>query len=508
MDIFKNTQDAPYAPGKTPFKAARIRVWQNVCDETLSREPTSNTLCTVCPQPGHLICTGCRGTRYCSAECQRVDRPTHKIFCSAFDRYTSDKRPSPLHIRAILFPEDKKRPEWTWVLMREDRMAVALSHLYANLPTDGLTELTPVTYINYVTARVPQRWLTSLALCQESRGEHASSVNKSVLNLGPPGHLHTYWGPLLVVAGKLEPVTPADGLGMTVRLEDVEMEDVWHVIEGIIYGDLDHPCVVNIPRYPHQSLPGLKVNCHGDRHRFHPTQNCESDEAIYEEVRVPNKYALESPRQIPSIMAFLLGLPWLCRHAKSSFDLWDNLIDEPDHNLVRNNELGDLHACLREHFTDLLGLPAPRTLPTQAANIQQSGTPGTQVLVHVFGEPIRAEHVKVLNLFVEESRVVNGWYIPGIGYKTYNRDVFRRFWEDKKRENDIPGVDLSDVPSPYAWMDKPREEKNYVKNFGEYDKLLEEAVTDVFFDHVFAGGRTSPLAGQSGWAEDFFDPLA
>lgn len=508
MDIFKNTQDAPYVPGKTPFKAARIRVPQSVCDEMLSRQPPTTPLCTVCPQPGHLTCTGCRSTRYCSAECQKVDRPTHKTFCNSLASFSADTRPSSFHVRAILFPEDKKKPEWTWALIREDRTAVDLSHLYANLPTDGLTKQTPVTYISYLTSRVPQRWLTSLALCQHSRGEGSSSVNKSVMNLGPPGHLQTYWGPLLVVAGKLEPVTPADDFGMAVRMEDVEMEDVWHVIEGIIYGDRNHPCVVNLPRYPHQSLPAIKINCHGDRHRFHPSKDCESDAAIYEEVRVPNKEPLAAPEQWPSIMAFLLGLPWLCRLVKSTLDLWDGNSAERDNHLLRNGELGDLSACLPEHGSDLLGYPTPFVLPTQPANIQQVRSPGTHVLVHVFGEPIRAEHVKVVNLFVNETSVLTAWYVPGVGYKTYNRDVFRKFWEDKKRENDIPGVDLSGVPSPYAWMDKPREENKFVKNFAEYESLLEEAVTDVFFDHVFLGGRTSPLAGRTGWAEDFFDPLA
>lgn len=506
MDIFKNTQDAPYTLLKTPFKAARIRVPHSLCDEMLAREPTNNLLCTVCPQPGRLVCSGCRGARYCSAECQRLDRRTHKFFCSAFDRFMTDKRPSPLHVRAILFGEDKKRPEWTWVLVREDRTAIALTHLYANLPSDGCLKPTAVSYISYLTSRVPQRWLASLALCQESRGEHASSVNKSVLDLGPPGHLHTYWGPILVVAGKPDPVTPADGLGMAVRMEDVEMQDIWHVIEAITYGDRDHPCVVNVPRYPHKSLPGLKVNCHGDRLRFHPGRDRESDAATYEEVRVPNKEALCQPMQTPSIMAFLLGLPWLCRLVVSSMDLWDGHSGEPDHDLLRNDEIYDLQACLREHCADPAGTPC--ATPKQPANIQSTDIPGTQILVHVFGEPIRAEHVKVVNLFLAETDVAKAWYMPGGGYDTYNRDEFQKFWEDRKRENDVPGVDLTDVTSPYAWMDRPREEDKFVENFAEYESLLEEAVTEVFFDHAFRGGRRSPLAGRRGWAEDFFDAYA
>lgn len=143
----------------------------------------------------------------------------------------------------------------------------------------------------------------------------------------------------------------------------------------------------------------------------------------------------------------MLGLPWLCRLVVASADFCDGHSDEPDRALFRNDEISDLQACLREHKADLPG--APRATPRQPANIQSTATPGTQILVHVFGEPIRAEHVKVVKLFVEETYVVKAWYMPGWGYETYNRDEFQKFWEDRKRENDVPGVDLSHVPSTY-----------------------------------------------------------
>ncbi|KAH8767468.1 hypothetical protein F5883DRAFT_671071 [Diaporthe sp. PMI_573] len=509
MDVFKDTNAAPYSPCKVPFKSTTIRIPKN--DELLARQPRSNLLCTVCPQPGNLICSGCHSMRYCSEACQREDRSTHKFFCRSFDQFSTDKRPSPQHIRAILFPENKKKPEWAWVLRNDDRTAVSLSHMYEGLPTDGLTDMTPIMYMSCTTKRVSQQWLFSLCLDQSSRGEHTSSINRSVLNLGPPGHLQTYWGPILVVAGlpELAPLPRYPDHPMRARLEDVSMNDTWFVIEAVLYGDHDSPCVVNVPRYPYPSLPALKINCVGDRARFHPDKDRRSDAATYESVTVPNKEAISIMRQYPCIAPFLLGLPWLCRLVPNCFDLYHG----EDHDSfflpspLANPELGCIHACLRQHGSQLIGAPGPQVRPTQACNIEETQPPGTVILVHVFGEPIRLEHVKVFNLFYDHAQPDN-WYVPGTGYKTFNRDAFRKFWDNKKAENNIPGVDLSDVPSPYAWVDKPRQEDKYVEGFAEWERFLRDTVIDVFFDNVFRGGRPSPLAGRTAaWAQEMFDPL-
>lgn len=251
----------------------------------------------------------------------------------------------------------------------------------------------------------------------------------------------------------------------------------------------------------------LKVNCFGDRVRFHPDKDPHSDAATYEPVTVPNKEPLELVRQYPCILPFLLGLPWLARIAFNSLDLYEEREDGPSLRLLANPELGCVHACLNQHGSQVRGMPRPPARPTQACSIEETQPPGTIILVHVFGEPIRMEHVKVFNLFYDHAEPYR-WYVPGTGYKTYNRDVFRKFWDDKKIENNIPGVDLSDVPSPYAWMDKPRQEDKYVEGFARWEHFLRDTVTDVFFDDVFQGGRPSPLAGRTeDWAQEMFDPL-
>lgn len=269
MNVFANTNAAPFTPSKTPYKSTTIRIPKN--DALLARQPRSNLLCAVCDNPGHLKCSACHSMRYCSAECQQLDRNTHKIFCKSFERFTDDKRPSPQHIRAILFPEHKKKPEWKWVLSNEDRTAVCLSHMYERLNTDGLAELTPVMYMSCTIKRVAQHWLFSLTLKQSYQRKSTSVVNQSVMNLGPPGHLMLYWGPILVVGGmpEMAPSAQYPKHPMVNLMEDVTMNDTYFVIEAMLYGDHDSPCVVDVPRYSRswKSLPGLKVNCLGDRYR-------------------------------------------------------------------------------------------------------------------------------------------------------------------------------------------------------------------------------------------------
>lgn len=480
MEIFSNTNDAPFPPKTKPLKATRIRIPQD--NRFLSCKPTSNNICTVFPQPTDLKCAGCGVTRYCSKKCQKMDRPTHKYFCASFDSFSADKRPSLLHIRAILFPAEKDRPEWTWVLMTQDRTAIALPHLYEGLPTDGLTQRTPVMYFNSLTSRTPQHWITGLVRNHETRGEGVSSINKSLLGLGPPGQLHTYWGPFLVVANKPDLASQPDDRGVVAFMEDMEMEDVWPVVEGCLYGDKKSPCVVNLSRCPYKSLPGIKINCVGDRRRFHP-ENPTSDQAIYESVIVPNNFPFRERWQWPSILSFMLALPWLCRFACNSTDLWEMPANVPRHpDLVKNDELGYLHVSLKEHGPQFLGFRGPDIASAVRITLEFTPHYGSVALVHMYGDLIRPEHVRLVNMFAAEKGFGTMLVMPGLlSYKEINPSAFRKFWDEKKRENAIPGLDLRDVPPPYGWEDQPRDPDKCVKNLAHYESFFDETANNVFF---------------------------
>ncbi|KAI0854319.1 hypothetical protein F5Y00DRAFT_256812 [Daldinia vernicosa] len=78
----------------------------------MSLNPTLNR-CAVCWKEGSQLCASCKSCHYCSKECQKADWKSHKLLCK--DMTTHSERPSPFHVRAIYFPQDKPVPQLVWV---------------------------------------------------------------------------------------------------------------------------------------------------------------------------------------------------------------------------------------------------------------------------------------------------------------------------------------------------------------------------------------------------------
>lgn len=481
MDDPTETAGTPSLLTETKFQSTTIGLRDGVTGDP-SRELTTERLCTICPKSGDLRCSVC-GLRYCSVSCQQNDRFTHKFFCKSFDRFTNDKRPSPHHIRAILFPEDKKNPEWTWVLRSEDRVSLCLSHLREKLPTDVVSTFQSKMFWDKRTGRKPQHWLSRFTLDQSNTGNHEfTSINKSALNVGPPGHLQTYWGPILVVAGKPHKLGHQHGPDMVFIIEDLELVDVCQVFADMLYGDEKNPCMVNVPPYSFNTLPALKMNCFGDRVRFHPDKGPNSNAAIFEAVTVSNREIRSETEQWPSLLAFMLGLPWLCRLVYNSRDLWECDPDgryKPDPVAVANNELGLLHISLkrRDQEHQRPDTRGPTALQTPRIVAHPMPHYGSLILMHMYGQRIRPEHVKLANLFAEGKgftgllRQEEMLWSGGISLTG-----FKRYWDEKKRTNDVPGVDLRGVPSPFLGSeDQLRMPVDHIKNLGEYESLLDTA---------------------------------
>jgi hypothetical protein len=76
-------------------------------------ETTNEPLCLSCNKPGTLRCSSCSNARYCSTDCQKRDWKQHKAVCRSFS--TLPQRPTPEHIRAILFPVDEEKPRFVWI---------------------------------------------------------------------------------------------------------------------------------------------------------------------------------------------------------------------------------------------------------------------------------------------------------------------------------------------------------------------------------------------------------
>ncbi|KAH8748093.1 hypothetical protein F5883DRAFT_653270 [Diaporthe sp. PMI_573] len=322
--------------------------------------------------------------------------------------------------------------------------------------------------------RDPKDWLTGVLRHQPSRGENTSSINKSLLGLGPPGHLATYWGPMVVVSNVPGQASPTDGAQSVAHFKDLGMQDVWTTIAFLTYGDKKSPCLVNDPRAPLRSLPSIKINCVGDRIRFHPDKDPDSDAAIYEAVTVPNGEPFPEKSQWPSILAVMMGLPWLCRVVYNSSNLWakdpngDYSVTEKA--LVANPELGHLHAFLQTASRENFVAPAhnERVIKALCLSIEPSPHYGSVILVNMYGELIPPEHVKMVNMFAEER----GFGTSGLKETTLTG--FGEYWDQKQRENNVPGMDLRGVPSPYAGRGLPHPRERCVENLDLYNSLFKE----------------------------------
>lgn len=60
-----------------------------------------------------MRCGSCNSSTYCSAECQKLDWPVHKILCRQFRDFGTP--PAGLFRRGIFFPVDEKKPKFVWV---------------------------------------------------------------------------------------------------------------------------------------------------------------------------------------------------------------------------------------------------------------------------------------------------------------------------------------------------------------------------------------------------------
>jgi hypothetical protein len=73
--------------------------------------------CAMCTKICDTRYERCRAIRYCSKECQKADRPVHKLLCATFiSRFSNAQRPDSNHIRCIYFLVDKNAPRFVWLL--------------------------------------------------------------------------------------------------------------------------------------------------------------------------------------------------------------------------------------------------------------------------------------------------------------------------------------------------------------------------------------------------------
>lgn len=97
-----------FQKGKTPEPVKnRLKyiLKEHVCPLTGPENIEIRNRCVYCDNTATNTCGRCHDARYCSHTCQTKDWPHHKVICRQFVNFTDDKRPSPAHVRGLLFRE-------------------------------------------------------------------------------------------------------------------------------------------------------------------------------------------------------------------------------------------------------------------------------------------------------------------------------------------------------------------------------------------------------------------
>lgn len=260
---------------------------------------------------------------------------------------------------------------------------------------------------------------------------------------------------------------------------DMTMRDVRHVVD---YLQLESSCVCDVHRFPWPSTPAVKINCIGDKARLGISSDLEV-------VRVPTVNPIpDTATQWPSACAFLLGLPWVCRptHDYRFYELdarrpvltlegWLQTKEAEEATNPRADFI-QIRAvyCSRGNFT--LEPPKDKSFKFVFPREVLMRTYATVLTINFRGTPLHLAHIVVFNQFCalacplralmrrrhpREGRELDRLVFEKFGdaeavckrkgkrLPHFNREDFERYWLERKRLNDVPGLDLGNIPSPY-----------------------------------------------------------
>ncbi|APA08862.1 predicted protein [Sclerotinia sclerotiorum 1980 UF-70] len=143
---------------------------------------TSHPTCSFCYglASTKLLCGSCKSITYCSAKCQKLDWPLHKVLCKAFASLRP--RPSERHKLILYFPVDSTYAKLGWFPCPEIPQAQG---------SDEETELLFRKQINFEGDTINSSFIISCA----GHLDGGSKLNQSIISVPDGPDLH---GPVIV----------------------------------------------------------------------------------------------------------------------------------------------------------------------------------------------------------------------------------------------------------------------------------------------------------------------
>ncbi|MCJ1265747.1 hypothetical protein MMC22_005627 [Lobaria immixta] len=71
--------------------------------------------CAICPDNIRFMCTSCKSTGYCSAECKDTDWPSHKVLCHQFQSHLAEEPIGHDAVPVVFFQPSAPRPSLVWM---------------------------------------------------------------------------------------------------------------------------------------------------------------------------------------------------------------------------------------------------------------------------------------------------------------------------------------------------------------------------------------------------------
>jgi hypothetical protein len=233
-------------------------------------DPHEPRLCTLCDQGNAQFCGRCKSACYCSKECQKADWSTHKLLCTAFSKFDVSGRPTDEHVRAVLFPVNKQKPQLIWLHCKwhtgdyggdsDEWQFPNRDTLKVFLGPDTYLKQLPVTY----NSMLKRGLRNTVNICyRDTFFEDGSVVNSSVaaITTTKPGQYHE-WRGAVIAYGKR-------GSGMEPHAcKDLDMSDFRHITDYFLSYCCKSTSSNLEPDINFMHVKGVKINCIGDEKMF------------------------------------------------------------------------------------------------------------------------------------------------------------------------------------------------------------------------------------------------